>query len=286
MHRVESQESHSSELQCPEPTEPHFLLLADVWAHKTIRFRVTRRFALQSPAKIRDSRGGRVLIGCGLLSNLSQCKSDMEAGKNRCKHHNLVRNETLIPSFEVAAMRSSTMKQRRIRTGVSRVALGVAFALLATSVACFSPVVVTVNAPSRVHSYSALPKQAETLRPKATARTHSSLSTPVSLMSNHRHSSADWLYNIRSIPSSTILKEVRHPVLAVFAWSTIVTIAHRALLRSASSATRTLASGLHMSGVAHSFLVSALGLLLVFRTNSAYQRFQVRCVGDESHARA
>jgi predicted membrane chloride channel (bestrophin family) len=31
-----------------------------------------------------------------------------------------------------------------------------------------------------------------------------------------------------------------------------------------------------MSSKPHSFLVSALGLLLVFRTNSAYQRFAVR----------
>jgi Bestrophin, RFP-TM, chloride channel len=163
------------------------------------------------------------------------------------------------------------MKQRGTLASVSRAAIGVA--LLATAVTCFSPVV--VNAPSSVHSYSALQKQAETLRPKASAWRHTVSSTPVSLR-NHRHSSADWLYNIRSIPSSTILKEVRHPVLAVFAWSTIVTFAHRALLRSASPATQVLGSGLHMSGVAHSFLVSALGLLLVFRTNSAYQRFQVR----------
>lgn len=91
---------------------------------------------------------------------------------------------------------------------------------------------------------------------------------------NNRHSSSDWLYNIQSIPQSTILREVRNPVLAVAGWSAMVAVAHRLLIRSSSLALQSMAIHLQVSGAAHSFLVSALGLLLVFRTNSAYQRFQ------------
>jgi Bestrophin, RFP-TM, chloride channel len=90
---------------------------------------------------------------------------------------------------------------------------------------------------------------------------------------NNRHSASDWLYNVRSLPQSKVLREIRNPVLAVAAWSASVSILH-ALLKQAGW-TR-WAAHLCIPGTAHSFLVSALGLLLVFRTNSAYQRFNVR----------
>jgi Bestrophin, RFP-TM, chloride channel len=90
---------------------------------------------------------------------------------------------------------------------------------------------------------------------------------------NNRHSASDWLYNVRSLPQSKVLREIRNPVLAVAAWSASVSILH-ALMKQAGW-TR-WAAHLCIPGTAHSFLVSALGLLLVFRTNSAYQRFNVR----------
>lgn len=93
---------------------------------------------------------------------------------------------------------------------------------------------------------------------------------------NNRHSSGDWLYNVRSIPQSTILRDIRNPVVSVAAWSFVVSMVHRVLGTSARPAVRALASHMTIPGTAHSFLVSALGLLLVFRTNSAYQRFLVR----------
>ena len=91
---------------------------------------------------------------------------------------------------------------------------------------------------------------------------------------NNRHSASDWLYNIRSLHQSQILREVHQPVLAVAAWAAAVSIVHRFL--SMSSRFAHVAQHLSIPGTAHSFLVSALGLLLVFRTNSAYQRFYVR----------
>jgi len=94
---------------------------------------------------------------------------------------------------------------------------------------------------------------------------------------NNRHSSSDWLYNIRSIPQSTILRDIRNPVMAVASWSAVVSVIHRILLSAPTSSTwHQLSSYVSIPGTAHSFLVSALGLLLVFRTNSAYQRFLVR----------
>ena len=96
--------------------------------------------------------------------------------------------------------------------------------------------------------------------------------TEDSLLNNNRHSASDWFYNVRSILQSEILREVRGPVLAVAGWSAAVSIVHKLLL---CSSLPSLAAHMSIPGTAHSFLVSALGLLLVFRTNSAYQRFNV-----------
>lgn len=93
---------------------------------------------------------------------------------------------------------------------------------------------------------------------------------------NNRHSASDWLYNVRSLPQSEVLREIRNPVLSVFAWACIVSFVQRAMLYSKANLVRTLAAKMCIPGAAHSFLMSSLGLLLVFRTNSAYQRFNVR----------
>lgn len=92
---------------------------------------------------------------------------------------------------------------------------------------------------------------------------------------NNRHSSKDYWYNIRTLPSSAILQDIRNPVLSVFGWSTAVAAVHAfcAANSGVSAMAATVASKMCVSSAAHSFLVSALGLLLVFRTNSAYQRF-------------
>lgn len=84
------------------------------------------------------------------------------------------------------------------------------------------------------------------------------------LQQNNRHSSSDWLYNVQSLPQSQVLREVRGPVLASAGWALVVSLVQRVVPVSLS-----------IPATAHGFLVSALGLLLVFRTNSAYQRFYV-----------
>ncbi len=91
----------------------------------------------------------------------------------------------------------------------------------------------------------------------------------------NRHSAKDWLHNIVTIQKSTVLREIRSPVLTITAWSAFVAIAHKVMMSSTSKLCRTVAANMCVPAQAHSLLVSSLGLLLVFRTNSAYQRFVV-----------
>lgn len=84
-----------------------------------------------------------------------------------------------------------------------------------------------------------------------------------------RYSSRDWFHNTVTLPNSAILKDIRSPVLAVTSWATFLSILHHRLLQSNPLA----ASRMYISSAPHSLMMSALGLLLVFRTNSAYQRF-------------
>eukprot|EP00538_Stauroneis_constricta_P000560 CAMPEP_0119551158 /NCGR_PEP_ID=MMETSP1352-20130426/4489_1 /TAXON_ID=265584 /ORGANISM="Stauroneis constricta, Strain CCMP1120" /LENGTH=556 /DNA_ID=CAMNT_0007597167 /DNA_START=63 /DNA_END=1733 /DNA_ORIENTATION=- len=87
---------------------------------------------------------------------------------------------------------------------------------------------------------------------------------------NH-HAARDWWYNLKSLPQSSVLREIRHPVSCMAAWGTAVSIMHRVFTSTGKAA---LAQQMTIPHAAHAFLVSMLSLLLVFRTNSAYQRFQ------------
>eukprot|EP00970_Alexandrium_tamarense_P020452 scaffold15251_cov214-Alexandrium_tamarense.AAC.3 len=101
-----------------------------------------------------------------------------------------------------------------------------------------------------------------------------------------RISTIDWKHNMKNLPSSTILRDVGNPVGHVFVWATFWSVVYRSLSNMA------IAKGGEMLGsvrvadaaawgvrhmtvptTAHSMMVSAMSLLLVFRTNSAYQRF-------------
>lgn len=95
---------------------------------------------------------------------------------------------------------------------------------------------------------------------------------------NHRHSSRDWIHNVASIPSSSVLREIMNPVLSITVWSTFVSIIYRVMTNTKSTFWNQFALSMCIPTQIHSFLVSSLGLLLVFRTNSAYQRFVVSTV--------
>ena len=89
---------------------------------------------------------------------------------------------------------------------------------------------------------------------------------------NNRHSSSDWLHNLKTLPNSSVLREVRNPVITLTAWSTMISVVYQVLLAKGKIQ---MAANMAVPMVAHSLLVSSLGLLLVFRTNSSYQRFLV-----------
>lgn len=93
---------------------------------------------------------------------------------------------------------------------------------------------------------------------------------------NNRHSASDWLYNLKTIHKSSVLREIRNPVVSVAVWGTIIAVVQKLLAHSGTAALQSLSQNMCVPSSAHSFLVSSLGLLLVFRTNSAYQRFMVR----------
>lgn len=84
-----------------------------------------------------------------------------------------------------------------------------------------------------------------------------------------RSARRDWWHNTVTLPNSSILRAVINPVLVMSIWAQLISVLHML----AYSRNPPLAGHMTISTSPHSLMVSALGLLLVFRTNSAYQRF-------------
>jgi len=76
-----------------------------------------------------------------------------------------------------------------------------------------------------------------------------------------RYSTRDWLHNLKTIRTSRLLKRIRGVIIFNTLWSITVFVLHL-YFRFNTPGSK-----------AHSLLGSALGLLLVFRTNTAYNRF-------------
>jgi len=87
---------------------------------------------------------------------------------------------------------------------------------------------------------------------------------------DRRYSSADWAHNMLSLHNSTILREIRGPVSWITAWSAIVSLAYKMFQWSGM---HSLADRMCLGSTPHSLIASSIGLLLVFRTNSSYQKF-------------
>ena len=83
-----------------------------------------------------------------------------------------------------------------------------------------------------------------------------------------RYSASDWFHNVVTLPNSTTLREIRGPVGCIAGWSTLVSLVYRV-------AGPRVAKTMCLGTAPHSLIASSIGLLLVFRTNSAYQRFTV-----------
>lgn len=86
---------------------------------------------------------------------------------------------------------------------------------------------------------------------------------------SNRYASRDWFHSAITLPNSAILRDIRNPVIAITSWASFLSILHRKLVKVNPLA----AEHMYFPTAPHSLMMSALGLLLVFRTNSAYQRF-------------
>ena len=94
-----------------------------------------------------------------------------------------------------------------------------------------------------------------------------------------RYGASDWLHSMQSLPNSGILSEIKGPVGWITAWSTLVSILHKVCYTGKfGDVTSQIASNLCVGSAPHSLIASSLGLLLVFRTNSAYQRFKASII--------
>ena len=76
-----------------------------------------------------------------------------------------------------------------------------------------------------------------------------------------RYAAADWARNLRTLPGSLILRRIRSPLVS----NVVVTLIICALQHYVGLPA--------LVPLPHTLLGSALGLLLVFRTNTAYNRF-------------
>jgi ion channel-forming bestrophin family protein len=74
---------------------------------------------------------------------------------------------------------------------------------------------------------------------------------------------------MQSLPNSTVFINVWPQVIAAFGWSSVVVLAHSVLRGKLGPSF----SSPPLSTTPHAFLSTALGLVLVFRTNAAYDRF-------------
>lgn len=84
-----------------------------------------------------------------------------------------------------------------------------------------------------------------------------------------RYSSRDWFHSAITLPNSGVLKSIRSPVVAVTSWATFLSFMHRRFVETNPAAV----ASMYLPSAPHTFMMSVLGLLLVFRTNSAYARF-------------
>mmetsp|Transcript_15739 Transcript_15739/g.32816 ORF Transcript_15739/g.32816 Transcript_15739/m.32816 type:complete len:483 (+) Transcript_15739:226-1674(+) len=86
-----------------------------------------------------------------------------------------------------------------------------------------------------------------------------------------RYSASDWLHNMKNFHNSSILRDIKNPVSWITAWSTLVSFVYKLLHMTGHG---DLGSRMCLGSTPHSLISSSIGLLLVFRTNSAYQKFR------------
>jgi len=155
---------------------------------------------------------------------------------------------------------------------LQRVAVGAAAVVAKASCAAWSRRTVAARFRSRYSVQRRVKKPVTTPSPRGTkSQSLSVREDALRFAADYSHylepprrlTSSDWLESLCGLPRSKILRRIRHPLLAVAVVAVLVSSAHCLL---GMPCLPTLA--------VHTLLGSGLSLLLVFRTNSAYQRFQ------------
>mmetsp|Transcript_4252 Transcript_4252/g.12799 ORF Transcript_4252/g.12799 Transcript_4252/m.12799 type:complete len:371 (-) Transcript_4252:111-1223(-) len=120
-----------------------------------------------------------------------------------------------------------------------------------------------VTRPSRANSL-ARPRYADSVtRPRPASR-RAGLTVRCGIVRPERYTSQDWKRNLLNLPYSSVLRRIRSHLLFNFVGACGVTALYQ------------FAPGLivfHLSVLPHQLLGTAASLLLVFRTNAAYDRF-------------
>ena len=96
------------------------------------------------------------------------------------------------------------------------------------------------------------------VRPKLKQQFH----IQMSIRGPVRYASNDWVLCLKTLPTSRILKQVKLFILFTTFWSTSIVILKQKFSLMLS-----------ISTIPHSLASTALGLLLVFRTNASYDRY-------------
>jgi putative membrane protein len=84
---------------------------------------------------------------------------------------------------------------------------------------------------------------------------------PQAIPQAERYSTKDWFHNLKTLPNSRLLRRIKKVVLTNTIWSAAVFLVHKFIFP------------INIGVKCFSLLGSSLSLLLVFRTNTAYNRF-------------
>lgn len=81
-----------------------------------------------------------------------------------------------------------------------------------------------------------------------------------------RYDATDWAKALSTLPHSIVLRRVRGHIIANSVASSLVLVAYEFFLRNAPD----FVHHLNVTPIPHTFMVNAMSLLLVFRSNAAY----------------
>lgn len=90
-----------------------------------------------------------------------------------------------------------------------------------------------------------------------------------------RYDATDWARALRTLPRSVVLRRIRGHIVANTAVATVVCVVYEVLLRLAPD----IVHHFNITPLPHTFMTTAMSLLLVLRSNAAYVCIQLLCSG-------